>query len=117
MTIFSIILGILLTFATLSTHNMIFVYLACAIMAIIPATRILNKLQYNTLIHHDIESKERGTVLSVRAMISSAIGAIMLAIAKFLLDTYGIKTTMLFTLFMTVFLFISLKNIQKYIKK
>lgn len=117
MTIFSIILGILLTFATLSTHNMIFVYLACAIMAIIPATRILNKLQYNTLIHHDIESKERGTVLSVRAMISSAIGAIMLAIAKFLLDTYGIKTTMLFTLFMTVFLFISLKNTKKYIKK
>ena len=116
-TVFSIFLGILLTFATLSTHNMIFVYFACAIMAIIPAIRILNNLQYNTLIHHDIESKERGTVLSVRAMVSSAIGATMLATAKFLLDTYDIKITMLFTLCMTVFLFISLKTTKKYIGK
>jgi MFS family permease len=116
-TIISVILGILLTFMTLSTHNMSFIYIACAIMAIIPSIRILNNLQYNTLIHHDIESKERGTVLSTRAMVSSATGAIMLAIAKVLLDNYGIKITMLFTLFMTIFLFIQLKNITKYIKK
>ena len=96
---------------------MLFVYLACGFMEIVPAIRILNSLQYNTLIHDDIDSKERGTVLSTRAMVSSAIGAVGLSVAKVLLDNYGMEITMLFTLFMTIFLFILLKNIRQYIKK
>lgn len=116
-TILSIMVDIILIFMTLKTHNMLFVYLACGFMEIVPAIRILNSLQYNTLIHNDIDSKERGTVLSTRAMVSSAIGAVGLSVAKVLLDNYGMEITMLFTLFMTIFLFMLLKNIQKYIKK
>ena len=116
-TILSVILDIILIFITLNTHNMLFVYLACGIMEIVPAIRILNSLQYNTLIHNDIDSKERGTVLSTRAMVSGAAGAVMLSVAKVLLDNYGIQITMLFTLFMTIFLFMLLKNIQKYVRK
>ena len=116
-TILSVILDIILIFMALKTHNMLFVYLACGVMEIVPAIRILNSLQYNTLIHNDIESKERGTVLSTRAMVSSAIGAIMLSVAKILLDNYGMKITMLFTLFMTIFLFMLLKKVRRYIKK
>ncbi|MBO7645150.1 MAG: MFS transporter [Alphaproteobacteria bacterium] len=116
-TILSIFLSVSCVFVTLYAQNMFIVYIACTIMGIVPAIRQLNNLQYNALIHDDITSNERGTVLSTRAMVSTLFGAGMLTCAKFLLDTYGIETTMIFTLFMTVFLFWSLKNVKKYLKK
>ena len=117
LTICSIILSVACVFIALYVPNMFIVYVACIIMGITPAVRQLNNLQYNALIHDDISSNERGTVLSTRAMVSTLCGAGMLTSAKFLLDTYGIQTTMLFTLFMTVFLFWSLKNVRKYLEK
>lgn len=116
MTIFMIILGAILTLIVLNTHNMAVIYVLCAIMAVIPAIRMLNNLQYNTLIHNDIDSKERGTVLSTRAMVGTVFGAIMLSCAKIFLDSFGIQMTMLFTLLMTTLLIWSLKNVKKYIK-
>lgn len=116
LTIFTIIFGIICVFVALHAPNMFIVYVACLIIGVAPAFRQLNNLQYNSLIHNDISSNERGTVLSTRAMVSMVTGATMLSIAKFLLDDFGIPTTMFFLLFMTIFLFWSLKYVKKYIK-
>jgi len=116
LTILSVILSVACVFTALYASNMFVVYMACIIMGIIPAVRQLNNLQYNALIHDDISSNERGTVLSTRAMVSGLLGAGMLTSAKFLLDNHGIETTMIFVLFMTVFLFWSLKNVRRYLK-
>lgn len=113
-------IGIIIMGATmglLATHiqNMPIIYIACALMAITPSFRMLNNLQYNTLIHHNIKSNERGTVLSTRAMVSTVVGAIGLVMAKFLLDGFGITATLIFVLIMTIILLWSLKNVAKYI--
>ena len=116
-TIGTIVIGA--TMGLLITHvsSMPIIYIACAIMATTPAFRMLNNLQYNTLIHHSIKSTERGTVLSTRAMVNTAIGAIGLIIAKFLLDGWGITATLVFTLAMTVLLIWSLQKVTKYVKR
>ena len=116
-TIGTIVIGA--TMGLLITHvsSMPIIYIACAIMATTPAFRMLNNLQYNTLIHHSIKSTERGTVLSTRAMVNTAIGAIGLIIAKFLLDGWGITATLVFTLAMTILLIWSLQKVTKYVKR
>ncbi len=112
----TIVIGI--TMGLLATHIncMPLVYIACAILAFSVGIRQLNNLQHYTLIHHSIESKERGTVLSTRAMVSTAVGAIFLGVAKFLMDGYGITTTLVCVLGATILLAIELKNVAKYIK-
>ncbi len=115
-TIGTIIIGVMMGLLATHTQSMTVVYIACAIMAMTPPFRMLNNLQYNTLIHHSIKSNERGTVLSTRAMVSTVVGAIGLIIAKFLMDGSGITTTLLFTFVMTGLLMWSLKNVVKYIK-
>lgn len=115
-TIGTIIIGITMGLLATHIHNMPIIYMACAFMAIVPSMHVLNNLQYNTLIHHSIKSNERGTVLSTRAMVSTVVGAVGLIIAKFLMDGYGITTTLVFTLAMTGLLMWSLKNVVKYIK-
>ena len=115
-TIGTIIIGVMMGLLATHTQSMTVVYVACAIMAMVPPFRMLNNLQYNTLIHHSIKSNERGTVLSTRAMVSTVVGAIGLIVAKFLMDGYGITTTLLFTFAMTGLLMWSLKNVVKYIK-
>ena len=115
-TIGTIIIGTMMGLLATHVQNMTVVYIVCAIMAMVPPFRMLNNLQYNTLIHHSIKSNERGTVLSTRAMVSTVVGAIGLIIAKFLMDGYGITTTLLFTFVMTGLLFWSLKHVMKYIK-
>ena len=102
----------------IATHinNMTIVYIACAIIALTSSIRILNNLQYNTLIHHSIKSTERGTVLSTRAMVSTLCGASTLIIAKFLVDGYGMTITLLSVLVMIIILILSLKTASKYIK-
>jgi MFS family permease len=115
-TIGTVIIGIMMGLIATHTQNMAIVYITCAIMATTPPFRMLNNLQYNTLIHHSIKSTERGTVLSTRAMVSTVVGAIGLIIAKFLMDGYGITTTLLFTFVLTGLLFWSLKHVIKYVK-
>ena len=112
----TIIVGI--TMGLLATHIscMPLVYVACAILAFSVGIRQLNNLQYYTLIHHSIESKERGTVLSTRAMVSTALGALFLSAAKFLMDGYGVTTTLVCLFCATILLAIALKNVAKYIK-
>ena len=107
------IMGLIVT----HTSNMIVVYAACAFMAMVPSIRALNNLQYNTLIHHSIRSVERGTVLSTRAMVNTLCGALMLIVAKFLMDGHGINTTLIFILIMTILLVYSLKCTARYIKE
>lgn len=115
-TIGAVAIGI--TMGLIATHinNMPLIYIACMILAISPSFRILNNLQYNTLIHHSIKSNERGTVLSTRAMVATIVGAIGLIMAKFLLDGFGITTTLVFTLVMSGLLVCSLKRVIKYVK-
>ncbi len=115
-TIGMIVMGV--TMGLLATHvqSMPIIYIACALMAITPSFRVLNNLQYNTLIHHSIKSNERGTVLSTRAMVSTVVGAIGLIIAKFLVDGFGITTTLVFVLVMTGLLMLALKGVTKYIR-
>ena len=115
LTILSLVLSIVLSFVAMYSPNMTVVYIAVAIMAFVPATQKLNQLQYNSLIHHDIESKERGTVLSTSAMVGTLFGATMLAGAKYLLDYHGLETTLLATLFTTTLLIISLYKTKKYL--
>ena len=115
LSILALILGIILCFVALYSPNQTIVFIAMAITAFIPAIQKLNDLQYNTLIHDDIDSQERGTILSTRMMISTLFGASALAGAKYLYDTYGAKITLLAMLFATVFLVISLQHAIKYI--
>jgi len=115
-TIVAIIIGIAMGLLATHVHSMPVVYAICAVMAVVPSIRVLNNLQYNTLIHHSIKSNERGTVLSTRAMVSTAVGAAGLIMAKFLLDGLGITATLIFVFVMTSLLFISLKSVTKYIK-
>ena len=112
----TLIVGIVMGLLATHTGNMALVYGACGIMAITPAIHVLNNLQYNTLIHHSIKSKERGTVLSTRAMVSTVSGAVFLIIAKFLMDGFGITTTLISVFVMTIILMFALKNVSKYIK-
>lgn len=113
----TIIVGI--TMGLLATHIscMPLVYVACAILAFSVGIRQLNNLQYYTLIHHSIESNERGTVLSTRAMVSTALGAAFLGAGKFLMDGYGVTTTLVCLFGATILLAIALKNVSKYINK
>lgn len=115
-TILAVIMGAVLGLLATNVQNMFIVYIACAVMAVVPAIRVLNNLQYNTLIHHSIKSNERGTVLSTRAMVSTALGAASLIIAKFLMDGYGITTTLVCVLGATVLLVWSLIRVEKHIK-
>ena len=115
-TIFAVIIAATMGLIAIYTSNMVVVYTACAIMATVPSINRLNRLQYNTLIHHSIRSVERGTVLSTRAMVGTLCGALMLIVAKFLLDGYGIATTLLFLLAMSGILFWILNKVRKVIK-
>lgn len=114
LTILMLALGIVMGFIALHAPNMAVVYIAVGLMAFVPALHKLNDLQYNTLIHNDIDSEERGTVLSTRMMISTLFGAATLSIAKYVYDTYGAEITLLSALFATVLLVISLKQTMRY---
>ena len=115
LTILALTIGISMSFVAMYTTNMPIIYIAIALMALVPALQKLNDLQYNTLIHDDIDSKERGTVLSARNMISMLFSSLMLAGTKYLYDNYGAATTMITMLFATILLVISLKQTMRYI--
>lgn len=115
-TISALIICVLMGLIATHINNMTIVYIACAFIALTSSIRILNNLQYNTLIHHSIKSSERGTVLSTRAMVSTLCGAGTLIIAKFLFDGYGMTITLLSILVMIAILILSLKATSKYIK-
>lgn len=115
-TIAAIIIGATMGLIAIHINSMPIIYVSCAIMAIVPAIRILNNLQYNTLIHHTIKSIERGTVLSTREMTSTIFGAMFLIFAKFLMDGFSTTTTLIFILGMVITLILSLQRVSKYIK-
>jgi len=114
-TIAVIIMGI--TLGLLATHinSMPLILTACVLMEFAPAIRMLNNLQYNTLIHDSIESNERGTVLSTRAMVSTFLGAIFLSFAKFSFDTFGLDITLVLMFALTPLLFWSLSKVEKHL--
>ena len=115
LTILTLTIGIAMSFVALHTSNMAVVYIAIGFMTFVPALHKLNDLQYNTLIHNDIESSERGTVLSTRAMVSTLLSGSMLAGIKYIYDSYGAEITMLVVLFSTILLFILLRQTIRYI--
>ena len=115
-TICTVVMGIVMGLLATHVQSMPIIYVACAFMAIASSVHTLNHLQYNTLIHHSIKSNERGTVLSTRAMVSTAVGAIGLIMAKFLLDIFGITTTLIVVFTMTSLLVWSLQKLKRYIK-
>lgn len=115
LSILALVIGIVMSFVALHTSSMPIVYIAIGIMTLVPALHKLNDLQYNTLIHDDIESKERGTVLSTRAMIATLFGSAMLSGTKYIYDAYGAEITMLILLFATVLLVALLKQVRKHI--
>jgi len=115
-TIMAVVTAAIMGLIAVHTSNMVLAYIVCAIMAVVPAVRMLNNLQYNTLIHHSIRSVERGTVLSTRAMVSTLFGAMMLIAAKFFMDGYGIDATLIFLLFMTSTLLWILNKLRSVIK-
>lgn len=114
-TVLDIAIGLVIGILMMHTTNMALMYVLCAIMAITPAMHSLNKLQYNSLIHHSIRSTERGTVLSTSAMVSTVVGAVFLIAAKFLLDEWGILATLGATFIMLIPLVWSLKKVSTYL--
>ena len=116
LSILSVILCIVCGILAVNIQNMAFVYVLCAVVAVTPAIQSLNGLQYNTLIHHDIKSTERGTVISTRAMMSTLFGALWLCAAKVLVDGFGITTTLIAMLVSTIVLFWALRRVSGYIK-
>ena len=115
LTIGAVVVSILMGLVAIYSPSMTLVYIVCAILSMLPGVRVLNNLQYNTLIHHSIKSQERGTVLSTRAMVSTVCGAITLMLAKVLLDGFGITATLLALLFMTVVLVWALKKVSEFL--
>ena len=113
----SIVLCIVCGILAVNIQNMVAVYILCVGVALIPSSQALIGLQFNTLIHDDIKSQERGTVISTRAMVSTLIGAIWLVVAKFLVDGFGITTTLVVLLVTTVILFWALGKVSAFIKK
>lgn len=116
-TIFTIILGIIMGIVAIHTSNITVIYIACGILAFSSAIRVLNNLQYNTLVHHSIRSTERGTVLSARAMTATLCGAVFLSTSKFLIDYIGITATLTALGIMIIPLLWSLKLVSRYIVK
>ncbi len=114
-TIGAIVLSIFMGLVAIYAPSMALVYVVCAVLAMLPAVRVLNNLQYNTLIHHSIKSQERGTVLSTRAMVSTVCGAMTLMLAKVLLDGFGITATLVVFLCMTVLLVWALKKVSEFL--
>ncbi len=114
-TVLDIAIGLVIGILMMHTTSMALMYVLCAIMAITPAMQSLNKLQYNSLIHHSIRSTERGTVLSTKAMVSTIVGAVFLIVAKFLLDECGILATLGVTFAMLIPLVWSLKKVSTYL--
>ena len=117
MTIAVLVLGIGMGAAAIHSGNMAIVYVACGILAFSSSIRVLNNLQYNTLIHHSIRSTERGTVLSTRAMTATLCGAVFLAAAKFLIDYLSLTATLIALGIMLVPLAYSLHLVSRYIKR
>ncbi|MBO4625799.1 MAG: MFS transporter [Alphaproteobacteria bacterium] len=115
-TIVVLIMGIAMGIVAIHTNNMFVIYIACGILAFSSSIRVLNNLQYNTLIHHCIRSVERGTVLSTRAMTATLCGAVFLATAKFLIDYVGMTATLVWLGIMITVLLWSLSRASKYIK-
>lgn len=114
-TIGAIVLSIFMGLVAIYAPSMTLVYVVCSVLAMLPAVRVLNNLQYNTLIHHSIKSQERGTVLSTRAMVSTVCGAMTLMLAKVLLDGFGITATLVVFLCMTVLLVWALKKVSEFL--
>ena len=113
----SIILCIICGILAVNIQNMVAVYILCVGVALIPSSQSLIGLQFNTLIHDDVKSQERGTVISTRAMVSTLLGAGWLVAAKFLVDGFGITTTLVALLITTVILFWALGKVSVFIKK
>jgi len=116
LTIIVLVLGISMGLLAIHSANMIVVYIACAILAFSSSIRVLNNLQYNTLIHHSIRSIERGTVLSTRAMTATFCGAVFLTISKFLIDYIGMTATLVWLGAMIVVLIWHLGKVSHSIK-
>lgn len=114
-TIGAVVLSIFMGLVAIYAPSMTLVYVVCSVLAMLPAVRVLNNLQYNTLIHHSIKSQERGTVLSTRAMVSTVCGAMTLMLAKVLLDGFGITATLVVFLCMTVLLVWALKKVSEFL--
>lgn len=114
-TIGAVVLSIFMGLVAIYASSMTLVYVVCSVLAMLPAVRVLNNLQYNTLIHHSIKSQERGTVLSTRAMVSTVCGAMTLMLAKVLLDGFGITATLVVFLCMTVLLVWALKKVSEFL--
>ena len=114
LTILMLAVDIVMGLVALHAPNMTVVYIALGFMVFISALHKINDLQYNTLIHNEINSEERGTVLSTRMMVSTMFSAATLSIAKYIYDAYGAEITLLVALFATVFLVISLKQTMRY---
>ena len=115
-TIGAVVLSLLMGLIAIFAPSVTLVYVVCAVLSMLPAVRVLNNLQYNTLIHHSIKSQERGTVLSTRAMVSTVCGAATLILAKVLLDGFGIAVTLVVFLCMTGLLVWALKKVAEFLE-
>ncbi len=90
-----ILIGLICALAAQHVSNPYILYTLITVLAIVPAVQMMFRLVFASLIHHRIQSNERGTVLSISQMVKSACNSIMMILMKFLLDGAGITTALI----------------------
>lgn len=82
----AVVTAVAAVYGALLVKNMAFVYLCCAVIAVVAAMQKMYALVFSSLIHHRTASSERGTVISVSSMYATMIQGGMLMLMKPLLD-------------------------------
>lgn len=109
----AVVTAVAAVYGALLVKNMAFVYLCCAVIAVVAAMQKMYALVFSSLIHHRTASSERGTVISVSSMYATMIQGGMLMLMKPLLDGWGIYWTMLVTLLLFATIWYPLQKILK----
>ena len=109
----AVVTAVAAVYGALLVKNMAFVYLCCAVIAVVAAMQKMYALVFSSLIHHRTASSERGTVISVSSMYATMIQGGMLMLMKPLLDGWGIYWTMLVTLLLFATIWYPLRKILK----
>lgn len=92
-----VVIGVSMAAASLSVYvSIVWVYVCLALMIIGNSSICLANITTSILIHHQIDSDERSTVISVKSMASRALSSIGLISLKPLIDSCGLGQTFLF---------------------
>ncbi|MCL2440046.1 MAG: MFS transporter [Alphaproteobacteria bacterium] len=90
----AVFVGIACVFAAMGLAGSGWIYPVLFVLSVVPAIQQLNRLTFDTYIHHRVKSSERATVLSVKQMFDAFGSGLMMMLMKPLLDGHGIEFSM-----------------------